>query len=91
MSRTHAQIIEDAGGVTPVRQTLADEGFDMPDATVRSWPKRPEGWGSIPPEYWPVFVKLGWSTLEELASAAERRKFPDREPTLQPEAACARA
>jgi hypothetical protein len=75
--RTHTQIIDDACGVTAVRKALADHGLELPDETVRSWPKRQDGQGSIPPEYWPSLVALGLATLDELAAAAEARKFPD--------------
>ncbi|KQV66610.1 hypothetical protein ASC70_12310 [Caulobacter sp. Root343] len=75
--RSHRQILEDAGGVTPVRRQLASVGIDLPDPTVRSWPLGGEGAGSIPPEYWPSLVQLKIATLEELARAAEARKFPE--------------
>lgn len=75
--RSHSSIIEDAGGVSAVRKALADRGLDLPDETVRSWPKRQHGHGSIPPEYWPSLVSLELATLAELAQAAEARRFPD--------------
>lgn len=75
--RSHRQILEDAGGVTPVRRKLAGVGIDLPDATVRSWPGLGDGAGSIPPEYWPSLVQLNLATLDELAHAAEARKFPE--------------
>lgn len=75
--RSHRQILEDAGGVTPVRRQLAGVGIDLPDATVRSWPQGGDGVGSIPPEYWPSFVQLNLASLDELAHAAEARRFPD--------------
>ena len=76
-TRSHSDIIEDAGGVSAVRKALADRGLDLPDETVRSWPKRQQGHGSIPPEYWPSLVLLEMATLAELADAAEARRFPD--------------
>lgn len=76
-TRTHRQIIEDAGGVTPIRHALARFGFALKDATVRSWPAGHDGVGSIPPEYWPSLVDADLATLDELARAAEARKFPD--------------
>lgn len=33
--------------------------------------------GSIPAAYWPRLVDAGFATLDELAVAAEARKFPD--------------
>jgi hypothetical protein len=89
MSRSHAKIMDDAGGVAKVREAFAEEGIELPDPTARSWPNRPPGDGNIPPEYWPVFVKRGWATLQELVTAVERRKFPGRPPTLSPEASAA--
>lgn len=77
---THSDIIERAGGVTEVRRKLEKAGIVLPDETVRSWPKRAGGSGSIPGEYWSALADCGVATLEELALAAERRRFPDRMP-----------
>lgn len=67
-ARTHSQIIQDVG-VSPLREKLREKGIDLPDATVRAWPRRDDGAGSIPAEYWQVLADLGVSTLEELANA----------------------
>jgi hypothetical protein len=75
--RNHRSIIAGAGGVTPLRKALATLGVVVEDPTVRSWERRGDGEGSIPPEYWPSLVRLGFATLEELSVAAEARKFPD--------------
>jgi len=64
-----------AGGVSAVRQGLKDAGLELPDATVRSWSQRAGGAGSIPPEYWPTFARLGWATLDELAAATETQRL----------------
>lgn len=71
-NRTHSQIVTDVG-VTPLREKLRERGFDLPDATVRAWPRRDNGAGSIPAEYWQVLDDLGVATLEELAAAKAAR------------------
>ena len=38
-NRTHSQIINDVG-VTPLREKLRERGIELPDATVRAWPRR---------------------------------------------------
>lgn len=76
-ARTHSQIMDAAGGIAAVRGSLADLGLDVPYETVRAWMHRQEGAGSIPPEYWPSFVQLNLASLDELAHAAEARRFPD--------------
>lgn len=63
-SRTHSQIVRDAG-VTPLREQLGSIGIVVADPTVRSWERR----DGIPAEYWQPLADLGLATLEELASA----------------------
>jgi hypothetical protein len=76
LNRTHSQIVSDVG-VTPLREKLRERGIDLPDATVRAWPRRDSGAGSIPPEYWQALADLGVSTLEELAAAKAASRFSD--------------
>lgn len=67
-NRTHSQIVQDVG-VTALREKLATLGILVSDPTVRSWPRRGDGAGSIPAEYWQPLADLGVATLEELAAA----------------------
>jgi hypothetical protein len=69
--RTHSQIIRDAGGPGPIRELLHQHGFDLTDPAVRSWLRRPNPAGSIPPAYWPTLAKARIATLKELADHAE--------------------
>jgi len=82
--RTHPQIISDLGGPLKVAGLVhADIGGDF--EVVR---KRVHAWnasGSIPGEYWTLLERSGAVSVAELAKAAERRKFPDRQSA--PEAA----
>lgn len=74
--RTHSQIIADAGGVTPVRKKLLERGLVVSDPTLRSWASRPKDEGTIPPEFWAVFVELGFAeSLEELQRVAAERNL----------------
>lgn len=71
--RTHTQIIKDAGGPHAVASALAP--FDQASLTtlqtrVRAWPIN----GSIPGDYWALFARLGFATVEELADAADARR-----------------
>lgn len=63
--RTHAQIIDAAGGVGPLAKALA-----APYNRVRQWPAS----DSIPAPYWNAVVAAGIATLDELAAAAERKR-----------------
>ncbi len=78
--RTHAQIIADAvaahEGVGRLRTALAARGVKVSDPTVRSWERRTQDKGIIPPEYWPTFADLELATLEELAAGAEATRLP---------------
>lgn len=73
-NRTHSQIIHEVG-VTPLRERLRERGIELPDATVRAWPRRDNGMGSIPAEYWPFLAEMGVTTLEELANAKAASRF----------------
>jgi len=73
-NRTHSQIIQEVG-VTPLREKLRERGIELPDATVRAWPRRDNGMGSIPAEYWPFLAEMGVTTLEELANAKAASRF----------------
>lgn len=72
--RTHSQIVS-AIGVGPLRDRLSSVGIDVADATVRSWARRNDGAGSIPPEYWRALADLELATLEELAAAEAASRF----------------
>lgn len=63
--RTHSQIINDAGGVAAVARALG-----APYNRVRQWPPS----DSIPAPYWAAIVEAGFSTLDELALAASRKR-----------------
>lgn len=71
--RTHTDIIMDAGGQTKVANRITTEAAPVDANLVHAW-KRED---SIPPAYWPRIVDAGVATLDELARAAEARKFPD--------------
>ena len=79
--RTHAQIIAQAvaryEGVGPFRAALRERGIEVGDPTVRSWVRRTQEAGIIPPEYWPTLVDLDLATAEELMIGAEAKRFPD--------------
>ena len=79
--RTHAEIIEAAGGPHALAAKLGDalsvEAKTL-ESRVRGWNLKP---ASIPGEYWPLMASLGLSTVEELAAAAaERRGIPTAPP-----------
>lgn len=63
--RSHSQIIEAAGGVAGLARAIG-----APYNRVRQWP----GSDSIPAPYWSAVVAAGFSTLDELAAAAERKR-----------------
>ena len=67
--RTHSDIVKAIGAAELAELT----GAPLP--TVYSWSQR----NSIPAEHWPVFVKDGAATLEELAAGVKprERKSPD--------------
>lgn len=66
--RSHRHIVMDAGGPTRLGGIIkVDAGL------VQSW-KRED---SIPAPYWPRIVAANLATLDELAHAAEARKFPE--------------
>jgi hypothetical protein len=54
---------------------LKDAGLDMSQTTPQRWRDR----NSIPGEYWSALVDLGVTTLDELASAADKRGDPEVE------------
>lgn len=70
---THAQIIAAAGGVTAVRKTLADHGYELKLPTVQSWTVRPDEDGNIPAPHWKAIVGAEIATYDQLASAAQHR------------------
>ncbi|MEH0194542.1 hypothetical protein V7S57_02285 [Caulobacter sp. CCNWLY153] len=70
--RTHTDIIADAGGPTRLARSISTTAAVVDAGLVAAW-KREE---SIPPAYWPRIVAAEIATLEELAHAAEARKFP---------------
>lgn len=73
--RTHSKIIKDANGPHAVAAAIHERvGGELPtlQSRVRGWSLQ----GSIPSEYWPTVVDLGFATLDELASAHEARKLP---------------
>ncbi len=65
--RNHSDIVKQAG--TP-EAVAAACGVSV--HTVRSWGQR----NSIPSEHWAGFADAGWTTLEELASAAAGARRP---------------
>lgn len=67
-------------GAAALVRALADQGLIVHQTTPQRWADR----DSIPGEYWGQLVELKAATLEELAQAAERRRFPPR--TGAPEA-----
>lgn len=66
--RTHRDIIAEAGGPTKLAERIAVERW-----LAGAW-KRED---SIPAAYWPRLVDAGLATLDDLAHAAEARKFPE--------------
>jgi len=66
--RSHPDIIADAGGPTKLAATISVE-----KGLVSAWKRE----NSIPAAYWPRLVAAELTTLDELAAAAEARKFPD--------------
>lgn len=70
--RTHAQIIREVG-VGTIRAKLADRGLRVTDPGVRSWMRRPDADGSIPPAYWSALAEARVATLKELAAHADSR------------------
>jgi hypothetical protein len=66
--RTHAEIIQDAGGWRAVRDKL---GLPVDDYKCKFWFFR----DSIPAEWFKAVSDLGLSNLEELALAAHRRRY----------------
>ncbi|HYD45126.1 MAG TPA: hypothetical protein VEA79_07675 [Phenylobacterium sp.] len=79
--RTHREIIETNGGSTRVAEdlfvVLPAGRWETAQAlanTVAAW-KRSD---SIPSEYWAAIADLDMATLEELAAAAEAKRFPER-------------
>lgn len=71
--RTHNDIIADAGGPTKMASRITTEAAPVEANLAFAWKRE----GSIPPAYWPRIVDAGVATLDELAHAAEARKFPD--------------
>lgn len=65
--RTHLDIIADAGGPTKLGVLINVEA-----GLIHAWKRE----NSIPAAYWPRIVAAEISTLDELAAAAEARKFP---------------
>jgi hypothetical protein len=66
--RTHAEIIEDAGGWRATRDKL---GLPLTDFRVKFWFFR----DSIPGDYWKALDDCGMASVEELALAAHRRRY----------------
>lgn len=79
--RTHADIISQAlaklESVTALRSALKERGIEVSDPTVRSWERRTQEGGLIPPEYWPTLQDMGLATVAELAAGAEAKRFPE--------------
>lgn len=71
--RTHNDIIGDAGGPTKMASRITTDAAPVEPNLVAAWKRE----GSIPPAYWPRIVDAGVATLDELALAAEARKFPE--------------
>jgi hypothetical protein len=65
--RTHADIINDAGGAAALHDKL---GLLGKIHTVRSWGQR----DSIPADQWKAIADAGLATLEELAEAAALKR-----------------
>jgi hypothetical protein len=63
--RTHAQIIEDAGGPAAVGDIVG-----APGNTTKQWKRN----DSIPAPYWAALAEAGKATLEELAAAAAAKR-----------------
>lgn len=71
--RTHAQILADAGGPHAVAKAIQSH-VDADEVTLQ---KRVRAWSissSVPGEYWQLLSAKGLATIDELASAAARRK-----------------
>lgn len=72
--RSFAQIIEAAEkSDQDLANELSVDGAEVKAHQVRDWRLR----GSIPAEHWARLTDLGFATLDELAQAAEARKFPE--------------
>lgn len=71
--RTHNDIIDAAGGPTKFAGLISTEAALVEPNLVFAWKRE----GSIPAAYWPRIVDATLATLDELAHAAEARKFPD--------------
>ena len=67
--RDHATIVRSYGAQNLAR-LLNSEGFEVHSTTPQRWADR----NSIPGEYWAVMAEKEIATLEELASAADRRR-----------------
>ena len=68
--RTHIQIIKEQGGYRPFAAKLAEAGHTVTPEQARFWERRE----AIPPEHWRAVASMGWSTLDELVEATERRR-----------------
>jgi hypothetical protein len=66
--RTHAEIIQDAGGWRAVRTALA---MATDDYKVKFWFFR----NSIPAPYWQALADQKLATVEELALWSHRRRY----------------
>lgn len=78
--RTNLDIIADAGGPTKMAAAITDaftgvspEPITVEPGIVAAWKRE----NSIPSAYWNRIVEARLATLDELAAAAEMRKFPD--------------
>jgi len=74
--RDHATIIREAGGPAKVARGL----HDRLGGSIAGLQYRVRGWvqqSSIPGEYWGLLSDLGVASLDELATAAARRRFGD--------------
>ncbi len=60
--RTHRQIVAGAGKDGEIAEKIGVKPHQPRDWRIRD---------SIPPEHWRSFVANEWTTLEELAAAAE--------------------
>ena len=65
MTRTHSQIIDEAGGPTKFGAAVGGDGN-----VAKGWMRN----NSIPGPYWDAAAKAGLATLEELAEAAAAEK-----------------
>jgi hypothetical protein len=66
--RTHAEIIEDAGGWREIRDRL---GMASDDNKSKFWFFRDR----IPARYWKALVDLKLTSLDELALAEHRKRY----------------